>query len=64
METKLNENEFQCAMCKGIFNKGVSDEEADKEMKENFGDVTGPIDVICDNCYKAITIDRKPINFN
>ena len=53
----LKENEFQCANCKGVFEKGWSDEEAYAETESNFGipvteDNKSGLAVICDDCYK------------
>ena len=49
----MNPDEYQCACCKGIFRKAVSDEEAMKELRENFGDVSQQdCGVLCDECYK------------
>ena len=61
----MKENEYQCAMCKGIFEKGWTEEESVSELKENFGDISKEdCDVICDDCYNAIMIGGKPIVFN
>ena len=46
---------YTCSICKGVFEKGWSDEEALKETEEIFGDV--PIeecDIVCDDCFKEI----------
>ena len=52
-------------MCKGEFESGWTDEEAKEELKENFdGESTDDCDVVCDDCYKAVTIGGKPIIFN
>lgn len=52
-------------MCLKTFESERSDEVAEKEMKENFGDIPlEDCDVICDDCYQSITIGGKPINFN
>ena len=52
----LKENEYQCAMCKEVYEKGWSDEEATDEAKENFGDDVpdNEFEVICDHCYKQM----------
>lgn len=55
---KLKKNEYQCAMCKGIFDKGWSDEEAKEEFYERHPTI--PIeetDLVCDPCYLKITKD-------
>ncbi len=46
---------FLCVECGGIWMKETSDEELDKEYKENFPNDPNrefPIDIICDDCYK------------
>jgi len=62
-ERELKKNEYRCAMCKEVFNKGRSDEEALKEYYER--DTGIPIeecDLVCDPCYNIIMLDikRKP----
>ena len=48
-------NEFQCALCKGIFEKGWSDEEAAKECQEKIPEFAGePVDVVCEDCYQKM----------
>lgn len=56
---------YVCAVCKCEFEGTRTDEEAMAECRENFGDI--PIEdtmVVCDDCYKAITIGGKAINWN
>lgn len=48
---------YTCAHCKGIFEKGWSDEEAIAETRVAFGDhyannVEETCDVICDDCHQ------------
>ncbi|KKN34304.1 hypothetical protein LCGC14_0795010 [marine sediment metagenome] len=46
---------FLCVECGGIWMKKWSDEERDKEYKENFPNDPNrefPIDIICEDCYK------------
>lgn len=51
----LKANEYQCAMCKGVFEKGWTDEEALSEMDRDFGAVP-PSEraVVCDDCYRTL----------
>jgi hypothetical protein len=52
---KLEKNEFRCAMCKGIFVKGRSDEEAFSEHLQRSPNI--PIEeteIICDICFVII----------
>jgi hypothetical protein len=47
---------YTCQHCKGVFESGWSDDEALKEMKENFGPDLAKDDcvIVCDDCYNAI----------
>lgn len=53
-------NQYRCAHCGGIFDKGWSDEEAWAEHTAKFGDTFKPeqTDVICDDCFKAMGGDQ------
>jgi len=44
---------YQCAICKGIYEKGLSDDEAEQEMKDVFGENVTVDDcgIVCDDCY-------------
>ena len=57
----MENNQYQCLCCKGIFEKGWSDEEAIKEMEENNFDSYSPeeLAIVCDDCYKKIMIHNK-----
>ena len=50
----MKKNEFKCAICKGVFGKGLTDGEAEKRLKEEFGEhwITEECEVVCDDCYK------------
>lgn len=51
----MQSNEYQCAMCKGIFTKGWSNAEALTELNEKFvGHSPDTCDLVCDDCYKKI----------
>lgn len=57
----MEKNEYQCAICKGIYTKGWSDEEAEKECVENFGTAMAHDDdrmIVCDDCYQKIRSDE------
>jgi hypothetical protein len=47
-------NEYTCAVCKGVFTESWTEEEAMAEMHNNFGEDFNRDDceVICDDCYK------------
>ncbi len=57
----LKHNEFQCAMCNGIFENRWSDEEALDELHETFGHQYEPEDcaLVCDDCYKMMFGKRE-----
>lgn len=45
-------NTFKCDRCCGVFQKGWSDEERDKEMMDNWGDLPKEDRAsLCDDCY-------------
>lgn len=54
--TALGPNEYRCNVCKGVFDKGWSDEEAKAELDSGiFGDVpVEECDVACDDCWKKM----------
>ena len=57
-------NEYACAWCHGIFERGWSHEEALSESKELFGDIpTEETEVICDDCFKEMTRVYPPAQF-
>jgi len=49
----LTPNEFRCAQCGEVFEKGVTDEEASAERDEN-GWSGVECDLVCDDCYNAV----------
>ena len=49
---------YKCAECKGVFEKGRTDEESRKEAENNFGKELlsqGEV-VICDDCYNKYIV--------
>jgi hypothetical protein len=57
MQIKLNE--YQCVICKGIFEKCWSDEEAMKEYNENFpNESKEKIKVVCDDCWQIVKPEK------
>ena len=60
----MEKNEYQCAQCKGIFEKGRSDEEAVKEAVGTFGKSPAEWKVeavlVCDNCYQLMSPENHP----
>ena len=57
----MKPNQFQCSMCKGVFDKEWSDEEAEAERKELFPDSPwSECDLICDDCFEKVKPSRNP----
>jgi len=50
----MKPNEFECFLCKGIFEKDWSDEEALKELKSVFDKPVEECELVCDDCYRMI----------
>jgi uncharacterized protein with PIN domain len=52
----LNPNEYRCAECEGVFEKGWSEEEAKAEAAKNRFDAFPQEEmvIVCDDCYKKI----------
>ena len=54
MNTETDNNEYKCAFCGGVFLKGWSDEESEKELNEDFpGWTPEDCNLVCDDCYKV-----------
>lgn len=49
-------NTYICEQCGKEYEKGWSDEEAEKELKEMFGSHYTPEDcaIVCEDCYKEL----------
>jgi hypothetical protein len=46
-------NEYKCAICKGIFEETLTEEEAVEQLNEEFpGFTPDECDIVCDDCYK------------
>jgi len=65
-ESSMNDNEYECASCHGVFEKGQSDEDAGKEQTENgwCSVPDGECDLICEDCYQKMIKTDPPVNFN
>jgi hypothetical protein len=52
---------YICSVCKGFFEKGWSEDEANKESKELWGDLAeDQLAVICEDCFKRGMSRRLP----
>ncbi len=60
----LQENEYQCAMCNNVYEKGWTDEELLAEAEEIFGkhpdNWNDEQSVICDTCFQKIHPLKHP----
>lgn len=55
----MKKNEYQCALCKNVYQKGWSEEETLKEMREIWGNIPKEERaVICDDCFNIRTLDE------
>lgn len=51
----LEMNQYRCARCDGVFEKGWTDEEASAELGELFpGSMPSDCDQVCDGCFKEM----------
>lgn len=60
----MNLNEYQCAMCRGVFEYAWTEEEAVAEKERDFRAV--PLEdcaVICDDCYQRVRPDTHPAQY-
>jgi hypothetical protein len=57
----MKTNEYKCYQCGNIFQSEQTEEEALKELDEQFGEGFLPEDceVICDDCYNKISQHNK-----
>lgn len=46
-------NEFKCAVCKNIYEKELTDGQAEKQLEKEFGDgfITEECDMVCHDCF-------------
>ena len=55
---------YECTMCKGIFEKEISDEEVNKEAKEIWGvnnaSENENMVIVCDDCFNKVHPDKFP----
>lgn len=55
MDAPLQPNEYRCAECRGVFEKGRSDEDAMAEKEVLFPDFpVTDCDLVCDDCFKKM----------
>lgn len=55
-----NKDEYQCSVCKGVFDKGWSDEEALDELHVKFPGYEPPqCSIVCDDCFKKMGLGSE-----
>ena len=55
MTEKTKQNTYQCELCKGVFEKGRTDEEALEESRDIWGEISQKDRVlICEDCHNKI----------
>lgn len=51
----IGPNEYKCAACGGVFEKGWTDEEAKEELGTTFPGIGAEdCDLVCDDCFKKM----------
>jgi len=59
----IQPNEYKCAACGGIFEKGWSDEEAAAEADALFSkEELKNAELVCDDCYNMIFANQANLN--
>jgi len=60
-QEKLADDEYRCEMCKQVFKKGWTDEEAAAEAEKHFGKIPpSEAATVCDDCYEIIRPEKHP----
>lgn len=61
MSEALKPNEYRCAHCGEVYEKGWTEAEALAESAENFGPIASDdVAVVCDDCYKKMVAAIPP----
>lgn len=56
----MGNNEYQCAICKEVFEKETPEELALEELKEYFGDISvNDCDIVCEDCWQKIKPKKR-----
>lgn len=52
---ELKDNQYECAHCHNVYEKGLTDAEADDELRNTFPDMDKQdCAIVCDDCYNKI----------
>lgn len=51
----MEDNEYECHLCKGVFQKGLTEGEAEEQLDEEFPGVDKEdCELVCGDCFKAM----------
>jgi len=51
----MKDNEYKCAVCGGIFEMELTEEEAEEQLKREFGNINKKFcDIVCDDCFQEM----------
>ncbi len=52
----MDNNQFKCAVCGNVYEKGLTEDEALAQLNEEFGGIFTPDDceLVCDDCYNKM----------
>jgi hypothetical protein len=60
----MKADEYQCAMCGGIYTKGWSEQEARAETQQYWPDTPQEeLAVICDDCWQGVQPETHPVEY-
>ena len=55
----MKNNEYKCASCHNVYEKGWTDEEAEKEAKDIWGTIPQKErEVVCDDCFNVVSLQE------
>lgn len=64
MSEQLAANEYRCAMCKNVYTKGWTEEEAQTESQGYWPHLQeDKREVVCDDCWQKIRPDEHPVEY-
>lgn len=60
----MKADEYQCAMCGGVFTKGWSEQEARAETQQYWPDTPQEdLAVVCDDCWQKVHPQTHPVEY-
>ena len=64
MSEQLSSDQFQCARCQQIYKKAWTEEEAEQETQQYWGNLPQEnFAVICDDCWQQVHPDTRPVEY-